>query len=213
MLYCSSVFAHWVTAWSALGALGTWDLSLLLPGPATLEHAVRELPSWKQGFCQVLLTAVLLRVCCQPFFHFLGHGRPCAYAFIYSPLPVHNLRGGLSTPYAMELGQQLHKVIHHIRRKTLRQREACVGGGNSNSCWCCKIRRALADKVKTQSGLMSTGVHPCCQNRDTSPAALAAQGSLTQSIFRRKPANNGTSILILCFIFVMYYVILLCEYF
>lgn len=32
------------------------------------------------------------------FFNFLGHGSPHVHAFINSPLPVHNLRGGLSAP-------------------------------------------------------------------------------------------------------------------
>jgi len=31
-------------------------------------------------------------------FNFLGHGSPCVHVFINSPLPVHNLWGGLSTP-------------------------------------------------------------------------------------------------------------------
>lgn len=42
---------------------GWGDLSLLLPGPATLEHVVRELLSRKQVVCQVLAIASLLRAC------------------------------------------------------------------------------------------------------------------------------------------------------
>lgn len=76
--------------------------------------------------------------------------------------------------------------------------------GNSNSCWCGKIWRGLADKIKTQSGLMSTSIFPFCQNIDTSPAALAAQGSLTQSIFRRKPANNWTTSIFFSLSFVLF---------